>query len=116
MVNPKRNVLTDVSSITRKVLDNDNRFRGEHYDLEHFPNEAVYRRISLWGLEVPIYVHFSGHDIKTVVWGRDMENCIWCCYVNADLQISQHECVNGISKRTAIANSLGVWEWHESTC
>lgn len=114
MVNPKRNVLTDVSSITRQTLDRDNRFQGEYYDLEHFPNEAIYRRKTKYDLDIPVYVHFSGHTIKTAVWGRDMENCIWCCYVNADLQMSQHECVNGISKRTAIANSLGVWEWHDS--
>lgn len=114
MVNPKRSVLTDVSSITRKVLDNDNRFRGYHYDLEHFPNEATYHRITKGDTNIPVYVHFSGNAIKTVVWGRDMENCIWCCYANADLQLSQHECVNGVSKRTAVANSLGVWEWHDS--
>ena len=116
MVNPKRSVLTEVKSITRKLLESDNRFEALYHNTESFPDEASYYRITKVDTDVPVYVHFSGNTIKAVVWGRDMQNCIWCCYVNADLQISQHECVNGISNRTAIANSLGVWEWHESTC
>ena len=115
MVNPKRSVLTEVKSITRELLESDNRFEALYHNTESFPDEASYYRITKVDTDVPVYVHFSGNTIKAVVWGCDMEKCIWCCYVNADLQISQHACVNGISKRTAIANSLGVWEWHDST-
>jgi hypothetical protein len=105
-------VLTDVKSITRQVLDRDNRFEAQFYDIGSFHDEATYRRKTKTDLSIPVYVAFSGHEIKTVVWGKTMDNCLWCCYINAELQVSQVEIVDGIPKRTATANHDGVWLWH----
>ncbi len=105
-------VLTDVKSITRQVLDRDNRFEAQYYDIGRFHDEAFYSRITQDDFSIPLYVAFSGHEIKTVVWGRTMDNCIWGCYINADLQVTQVEIVNGIPRRSATANHDGVWLWH----
>jgi hypothetical protein len=108
-------VLTDVKSITRQVLDSDNRFEAWYYDIGSFHDEATYSRITLYDLHIPLYVAFSGNAIKSVVWGKTMQNCLWCCYINHDLQVSQVEIVDGIPKRTATANHDGVWLWHKYT-